>query len=62
MTADPLTDNNDDKSFTTLHTPFFGNLLFANYLVLKHPLTNLILSSFCIPKVVISATKILKFD
>ena len=41
-------------------TPSFGNHLFANYLVLIHPLTNLILSSFYIPKVVKSATKILK--
>ena len=33
-----------ENTFTLL-TPSFGNHLFANYLVLKHPLTNLILSS-----------------
>ena len=42
---------------STLLTPSFGNHLFAYHLVLKHPLTNMILSSFCIPKVVKSATK-----
>ena len=39
------------KHFTTLLTTFFGNHLFAKYRVLKHPLTNLILSSFNIPRV-----------
>ena len=42
----------------TLLTPSFGNHLFANYHVHKHPLTNLILSSFYIPKVLRSAAKI----
>ena len=42
---------------STLLTPSFGNHLFAYHLVLKHPLTNMTLSSFCIPKVVKSATK-----
>ena len=45
----------------TLLTPSFGNHRFEYNLVLKHPHTNMILSSFCIPKVVKSATKILKF-
>ena len=45
---------------STLLTPFFGNHLFAYYFVLKHSYTNMILSTFCIPKVVKSATKILK--
>ena len=36
---------------TTLLTPSFGNQLFAYHLVLKHPHTNMILSSFCFPKV-----------
>ena len=35
-------------------------LLFAYHLVQKHPLTNETLSSFFIPKVLISAAKILK--
>ena len=42
----------------TLLTPSFGNHFLANYHVLKHPLTNLILSSFYIPKVFKSAAKI----
>ena len=50
------------KTQTTLLTPSFGNRLFACHLVLKHPHTNMILSSFCIPKVVKSATIILKID
>ena len=45
---------------TTLFTPSFGNHLFANYHVLNHPLTNLILSSFYIPKVLKSAAKIME--
>ena len=49
-----------DKINITLLTPSFGNHLFAYHLVLKHPHTNMILSSFCIPNVVKSATKILK--
>ena len=44
----------------TLLTPSFANHLFEYNPVLK-PHTNMILSSFCIPKVVKSATKILKF-
>ena len=44
----------------TLLTPSFGNCLFANYHVLKHPLTNLILSSFYIPKVLKCAAKIME--
>ena len=44
----------------TLLTPSFGNRLFAYHLVLNHPLINVILLSFCIPKVVKSATKNLK--
>ena len=43
----------------TLLTPSFGNHLFANYHVLKHPLTNLIMSSFYIPKFLKSAAKIM---
>ena len=46
-----------DRRLPTNLTPFFGNHLFANYHVLKHPLANLILSSFYIPKVVKSAAK-----
>ena len=42
---------------STLLTPSFGNHLFANSHVLKHPLTNLTLSSFYIPKVLNSAAK-----
>ena len=45
---------------TTLLTLSFGNHHFANYHVLKHPLTKLIMSSFYIPKVLNSATKILE--
>ena len=45
---------------STLLTPSFGNHLFANYHVLKHPLTNLILSCCYIPKVLTSAAKILE--
>ena len=44
----------------TLLTPYFGNHLFANYRVLKHQLTNLILSSFYIPKVLKSVAKIME--
>ena len=44
---------------STLHTPSFGNHLFVNYHVLKHPITNLILSSFYIPKVLKSAAQIM---
>ena len=33
----------------TLLTQSFGNHLFAYHLVLKHPHTNMILSSFCFP-------------
>ena len=44
----------------TLLTPSFGNRLFEYYIVLKHPNTDMILLSFCIPKVVKSATNILK--
>ena len=44
----------------TLLTPLFGNHLFANFHVLKDPITNLILSSFYIPKVLKSAAKIMK--
>ena len=40
-------------------TPSFGNCIFACHLVLKHPLTFMILSSFYIPKVLKNATKIL---
>ena len=39
-------------------TPSFGNCIFACHLVLKHPLTYMILS-FCVPKVLKNATKIL---
>ena len=49
-----------EKLRSTLLTPSFGNHLFQYHLVLKHPHTNMILSSFCIPKVVKSATKKLK--
>ena len=42
---------------STLLTPSFGNHLFANYHVLKHPLTNLILAYFYISKVLKSAAK-----
>ena len=45
---------------TTLLTQSFGNHRFANYHVHKHPITNLIMSSFCIPKVLKSAAKILE--
>ena len=45
---------------TTLLTPPLGNYLFANYHVLNHPLTNLILSSFYIPKVLKCAAKIME--
>ena len=44
----------------TLLTPSFGNHFCAYHLVLKHPHTNMILSSFCIPTDVKSATKFLK--
>ena len=44
----------------TLFTPSFGNHLFANYHVHKHPLTNSILSSVYIPKVLKSAAKIME--
>ena len=47
-------------TFTTLLTPSFGNHLFANYHVLKPPLTNLILSSFYFLKVLKSAAKIME--
>ena len=45
---------------STLLIPSFGNHLFANYHVLKHPLTNLILSSLYIQKVLKSAAKIME--
>ena len=45
---------------STLLTPSIENHPFANHLVLKHTHTNMILSPFCSPKVVKSATKILK--
>ena len=41
-------------------TPSFGNHLFTYHPVLKHPHTNMIMSSLCMPKVVKSATKFLK--
>ena len=44
----------------TLLTPSFGNHLFVNYHFFKDPITNLILSSFYIPKVLKSATKIME--
>ena len=44
----------------TLLTPSFGNHLFANHHVLKHPIRNLILLSFNIPKVLKSAAKIIE--
>ena len=44
----------------TLLKPSFGIHLYANYHVLKHPLTNLILLSFNIPKVLKSAAKIME--
>ena len=43
-------------SKTTLLTPSFGNCLFAYHHVLKHFKQNVIISSFCIPKVLKSAT------
>ena len=48
------------RNLTTLITPSFGNHLFANYHILNQPLTNLILSSFYIPKVLKSAAKSLE--
>ena len=45
---------------TTISTLSFGNHLFANYYVLKHPLKNLFMSSFYIPKVLKSAVKIIE--
>ena len=45
---------------TTLLTPSLGNHFFAYHLVLEQTHENMILSSFCILKVVKSATKILK--
>ena len=56
------THTSDLKFAPTLLTPSFGNLLFANYHVLKHPLTNLVLSSFYIPKVLKSAANIKKIS
>ena len=50
------------KKKVILLTPFFGNLHFAYHVVLNHPLTNMILSSFCIQKVVKCASKILKIS
>ena len=44
----------------TLFTPSFGNHLFANYHVLKHPLPNLILSSFYFLEVLKSAANIME--
>ena len=44
----------------TLLTPSYGNHLFVYHFVLNYPCTKVILLSFCIPKVVKSATKILK--
>ena len=52
--------SSDDTKWFTLLTPSFGNHLFANYHVLKHPLTNLILSSVYIPKVLKSVAKIIE--
>ena len=52
--------NSDVNQGPTLLRPSFGNHLFANYHVLKRPLTNLIFSSFYIPKVLKSAAKILE--
>ena len=43
---------------STLQTPSFGNCVFAFHLLLKHLRQNVISPSFCIPKVVKSATKI----
>ena len=45
---------------TTLLTPSFGNHLLTNFHFLKHPLTNLILAAFYIPKVLKSAAKIME--
>ena len=46
--------------YSPYNTPSFGNHLFANYHVFKHPRTNLILSSLYIPKVLKSAAKIME--
>ena len=47
------------KNRSTLLTPSFGNHLFEYHLVLKrHHTNNMILSSFCIPNVAKSASKI----
>ena len=40
------------KKDPSLHNPSFGTHLFAYHLVLEHTHTNMILSSFCFPKVV----------
>ena len=48
------------NDMVTVLIPSFGNCLFEHHYVLKHLLTNIILSSFCIPKVLKSAAKILK--
>ena len=42
---------NKKLNVITLLKPYLGNNLLANYNFLKHPLTNLILSSLSIPKV-----------
>ena len=46
--------------YSTLLTSSFGNCLFAFHIFLKQFQQNVIRSSFCIPKVIKSATKILK--
>ena len=43
-------------------TPSFGNHLFANYHVHKHPITNLMLSSLYIPQVLKSVAKIMEIS
>ena len=55
-----VTVHNQQIRDPTLLTPSFGNHLFACHLVLKHLHANIILSVFCIPKVLKGATKILK--